>query len=143
MVRVVRYVTGADLGKAINPFSCEQQLRGGAIGGLGQALLEEMVYQEGLLINPNFFDYNLSRFLDMPDQIIPVVVERHHPEGPFGAKGVAETSIIPVPPAIANAIEDAVGVRIKEMPITPEKVLKALQQKETEKPQKVAASSTS
>ena len=143
MVRVVRYVTGADLGKAINPFSCEQQLRGGAIGGLGQALLEEMVYQEGLLINPNFFDYNLPRFLDMPDQIIPVVVERHHPEGPFGAKGVAETSIIPVPPAIANAIEDAVGVRIKEMPITPEKVLKALQQKETEKPQKVAASSTS
>ena len=139
MVRVLRLVLGTDAGKALNPLSCDQQVRGGAINGLGQALGEEMVYQDGLLINPNFFDYNLPRFVEMPEEIVSVIVERRHPEGPFGAKGVAETSIIPVPPAIANAIEDAVGVRIKDLPITPERVLEALREKEKAEPEKVGA----
>ncbi len=143
MVRLVRYATAADVGKAINPFGCKQQLEGASITGIGQALLEQMVYQDGLVINPNFLDYNLPRFLDMPDEIIPILVERPHPEGPYGAKGVGETALIPVAPAIANAIEDAVGVRICEMPITPEKVLQALQKKEMEKHEEVVASHTS
>ena len=130
LVRVLHYVAGADVGKALNPLACQQQLRGAAITGLGQALLEELVYEEGLLINPNFFDYNLPRFLDLPEKMTTVIVERPNPKGPYGAKGVGETGLIPVAPAIANAIEDALGVRIKELPITPEKVFQALQEKE-------------
>ena len=128
-VRVVRYATAADVGKALNPLFCQQQLRGGAITGIGLALMEQLVYQEGLLINPNFLDYNLPRFLDIPEEIIPILVERPHPEGPFGAKGLGETALIPAPPAIANAIEDAVGVRITDLPITPEKVFLAMERK--------------
>lgn len=132
----------ADVGKAINPLACEQQLRGAVITGIGQALMEEMVYQEGLLINPNFLDYNLPRFLDVPEEIIPILVERPHPEGPYGAKGVGESGIIPTAPAIANAIEDAVGVRIKELPITPEKVLSALQEKAARQPEATLTQTT-
>jgi len=134
-VRVVRYAAAADVGKALNPLLCQQQLRGGAITGIGLALMEQLVYQGGLLINPNFLDYNLPRFLDVPGEIIPILVERPHPEGPYGAKGLGESALIPAPPAIANAIEDAVGVRIKDLPITPEKVFLALQQKREEKAQ--------
>lgn len=132
IVHLIRYVTAADVGKALNPLACRQQLEGAAITGLGQALTEEMVYQEGLLINPNFLDYNLPRFLDVPESIVTILVESPHPDGPYGAKGLGETGLIPVAPAIANAVEDAVGVRVKDMPITPEKVLHLLRQKEVE-----------
>lgn len=137
MVRVLRYATAVDVGRALNPLSCRQQLEGAAITGIGQALLEQMVYQDGLLINPNFIDYNLPRFLDVPEEIITVLVERPHPDGPFGAKGVGETALIPVAPAIANAVEDAAGVRVKDLPITPEKVLTLLQQKPVAAPDSV------
>jgi len=126
LVRVLRYAAVVDVGKPINPVHCEQQLRGAAIFGIGQALLEQMVYQDGLLINPNFLDYNLPRFLDVPKELIAVLVEHPHAEGPHGAKGIGETAIIPVAPAIANAVEDAVGARVNELPITPERVLRAL-----------------
>ncbi len=142
-VRVVRYAIAADVGKALNPLFCEQQLRGGTITGIGLALMEQLVYQGGLLINPNFLDYNLPRFLDVPEEIIPILVERAHPEGPFGAKGLGETALIPAAPAIANAVEDAVGVRITELPITPERVLSALQQKQEEKVKKSTLSRVS
>lgn len=135
MVRVLRYATAADVGKALNPLGCRQQLEGAAIMGIGQALLEQIVYQDGLVINPNFLDYNLPRFLDVPEQIIAILVERPHPDGPFGAKGLGETGLIPVAPAIANAIEDAVGVRVKDLPITSEKVLKLLQEKRRATPE--------
>jgi len=131
-VRVVRYATAADVGKALNPLFCRQQLRGGAITGIGLALMEQLVYQDGLLINPNFLDYNLPRFLDIPEEIIPILIEKPHAEGPFGAKGLGETALIPAPPAIANAIEDAVGVRITDLPITPERVFLAIQRKREE-----------
>lgn len=132
-VRLLRYATAADVGKALNPFFCEQQLRGGAITGIGQALTEELVYKDGLLINPNFLDYNLPRFLDIPKEIITILVERPHPTGPYGAKGLGETALVPAPPAIANAIEDAIGVRITDLPITPEKVFMALKRRKDEK----------
>jgi carbon-monoxide dehydrogenase large subunit len=128
-VRVLQYVTAADVGRALNPTACRQQLEGAAITGIGQALLEELVYQDGLLINPNFLDYNLPRFLDIPEKIVSILVEKPHPDGPFGAKGLGETGLIPAAPAIANAIEDAVGVRVKDLPITSEKVLTLLQEK--------------
>ena len=141
-MRVLQYVAGADVGKALNPLACQGQLRGAAITGLGQALLEELVYEEGLLINPNFFDYNLPRFLDLPEKMTTVIVERPNPNGPYGAKGVGETGLIPVAPAIANAIQDALGVRITELPITPEKVFQALQEKEARESQEVTVSRT-
>jgi CO/xanthine dehydrogenase Mo-binding subunit len=125
-VRVVRYAAAADVGKALNPLFCRQQLRGGAITGIGLALMEQLVYQDGLLINPNFLDYNLPRFLDIPEEIIPILVENPHPEGPYGAKGLGETALIPAPPAIANAIADAVGARVTDLPITPERVFLAM-----------------
>ena len=128
-VRLLRYATAADVGKALNPFFCQQQLRGGAITGIGLALTEQLVYQDGLLINPNFLDYNLPRFLDIPDEIIPILIENPHPDGPYGAKGLGETALIPAPPAIANAVADAVGARIKDLPVTPERVFLAMQRR--------------
>jgi len=143
MVSLLRYVIAADVGKALNPLACEQQLRGATITGVGQALLEELVYQEGLPINPNFLDYNLPRFLDLPGKIETILVERPNPVGPYGAKGCGETALIPVSPAIANAVMDAVGVRIQDLPITPEKVFNALQKKEDSSPEIVDNSVTS
>ena len=143
VVRLLRYVKAADVGKALNPLACEQQLRGATIMGVGQALLEELVYQEGLPINPNFLDYNLPRFLDLPEKIETILVERPNPVGPYGAKGCGETALIPVSPAIANAVMDAVGVRIQDLPITPEKVFNALQKKEAQKPEEEGTSVTS
>ena len=128
-VRLMRYATAADVGKALNPFFCRQQLRGGAITGIGLALMEQLVYQDGQLINPNFLDYNLPRFLDIPEEIIPILVENPHPDGPYGAKGLGETALIPAPPAIANAIADAVGARVTDLPITPERVYVAMRGK--------------
>ena len=111
-----------DVGRVITPLGCQQQLVGGAITGLGQALFEEMVFDNGVLVNPNLVDYVLPALGDMPDVITPITVEVPHKNGPFGAKGIGETSLIPVAPSIANAVDDAVGVRIKDLPVTAEKI---------------------
>jgi xanthine dehydrogenase molybdenum-binding subunit len=97
--------------------------------GLGYALSENMVYQNGKIMNPNFLDYKLLTAKDIPP-IEAVIIETDEKNGPFGAKGIGEPGLVPTAPAIANAIYDAVGVRIKDLPITPEKVLKALKEKE-------------
>lgn len=131
-VKILKYVSATDVGKAINPLACVQQINGGAITGVGQTLMEKLVYENGQLINPNFIDYNLPRFLDVPEEMVSILVEIPHEDGPFGAKGVGETALIPVPPAVANAVADAVGVRIKDLPITPEKILAALGEKKRE-----------
>lgn len=96
--------------------------------GLGYGLYEELVLEKGRLLNPNFADYALPTALDMPP-VDTLIVETVDPEGPFGAKGMAEPANNPTAPAIANAVYDAVGVRIKDLPITAEKVLKALKEK--------------
>lgn len=127
-LRLIKYATAVDVGKAINPLGCRQQLEGAAITGMGQALFEEIVFDNGQLINPNFVDYVLPSLGDMPESIEPILVEIPHAEGPFGAKGIGETALIPVAPAIANAIFDAVGVRIKDLPIKAEKIFLALEQ---------------
>jgi CO/xanthine dehydrogenase Mo-binding subunit len=126
---LVNYVTAVDVGKAINPLGCRQQLAGAAITGIGQALFEEIAYDNGQMINPNLVDYVLPSLGDMPLAIDTISVEVPDPNGPFGAKGIGESALIPVAPAIANAVFDAVGVRIKDLPIKAEKIFLALEQK--------------
>lgn len=125
-VTVLRYAVAQDVGFAINPKSVEGQMQGGAAQGLGIALSEEMVYDErGRLLNPNLLDYRLPTTRDVPP-IEAIIVEVPSEEGPYGARIVGEPSIVPGPAAVANAVADAVGARIFEVPITPERVLRAL-----------------
>ena len=124
--KVLQLYSVGDTGTAINPRHCEQQLLGAAIMHLGLTLFEEMVFDEGQLVNGSLLDYQIATFGDMPEFFRPIVVEVPHESGPFGAKGAGETGALTVAPAIANAIEDAVGVRVRDLPITPEKILRAL-----------------
>ncbi|MFQ5804283.1 MAG: xanthine dehydrogenase family protein molybdopterin-binding subunit [Candidatus Methylomirabilales bacterium] len=128
-VEVLRIAAAHDCGKAINPMLLEGQIEGGVCMGLGYGLLEEMVLEGGEVKNPQFTDYILPTALDMPE-IEVAIVEEPAPRGPFGAKGIAEASPLPTAPAIINAIQDAVGVRIRELPATPEKILAALKAKQ-------------
>jgi len=126
--KLIKYATAVDVGKALNPLGCRQQLAGAAITGIGQAMFEEIAYDNGQLINPNLVDYVLPALGDMPAVIDPICVEVPDRNGPFGAKGIGESALIPVAPAIANAIYDAVGVRIKDLPIKAEKIFLALEE---------------
>jgi CO/xanthine dehydrogenase Mo-binding subunit len=127
--KLIKYAAAVDVGKALNPLGCRQQLNGAAITGIGQAMFEEIAYDNGQLINPNLVDYVLPSLGDMPGMIDPICVEVPDRNGPFGAKGIGESALIPVAPAIANAIYDAVGVRIKDLPIKAEKIYFELEQK--------------
>jgi CO/xanthine dehydrogenase Mo-binding subunit len=127
--KLVKYAAAVDVGKALNPLGCRQQLAGAAITGIGQAMFEEIAYDNGQLINPNLVDYVLPSLGDMPPIIDSICVEVPDRNGPFGAKGIGESALIPVAPAIANAIYDAVGVRIKDLPIKAEKIYLSLQQR--------------
>jgi len=131
-VRVLQLYSVGDTGTAINPRHCEQQLLGAAVMHLGLTLFEEMVFDEGQLVNGSLLDYQIAGIKDMPQSFRPIVVEVPHESGPFGAKGAGETGALTVAPAVANAIEDAVGVRIRDLPITPEKILRALAEKSGE-----------
>jgi 4-hydroxybenzoyl-CoA reductase alpha subunit len=129
MVEVTDFFGAHDIGRALNPSAAEGQYEGGIQMGLGYALSEELVYnQRGLILNPSFLDYGLLTAMDMP-KIEISLVETVDTKGPYGAKEAGEGSAIPTAAAIANAIYNAVGVRIKDLPITPEKILEALQQK--------------
>jgi len=125
-ISVHRYVSLSDPGRAINPAGVEGQDLGGAMQGLGPALFEGMVYDEGQLVNGSMIDYRLPLFSDLPESFDAVIVEGGGGPGPHGAKGVAEGSIIPVAPAIANALFAATGARVKDLPLTPERVWRAL-----------------
>ena len=124
--KLIKYASAVDVGKALNPLGCRQQLNGAAITGMGQAMFEEIAYDNGQLINANFVDYVLPSLGDMPPVIDAIAVEVPDRNGPFGAKGIGESALIPVAPAIANAIYDAVGVRIKDLPIKAAKIYLAL-----------------
>ncbi|MCK6623826.1 MAG: xanthine dehydrogenase family protein molybdopterin-binding subunit [Anaerolineae bacterium] len=128
IVRVLRLACANDVGRAINPLAVEGQIEGGAQMGLGYALSEELIVREGQVLNPDFRLYRLFTAADMP-QIETCLIETDDPQGPFGAKGVGEMGGTPTAAAIANAIYDAVGVRLTELPMTPERVLAALDQK--------------
>lgn len=129
-IDLLNMVSLGDVGKAINPFQVHQQLYGAAIMQIGQALFEECKYDHGQMINASMADYKVPTFKDLPAQSETIIVEDPHPEGPFGAKGVGETASFGVQPAIANALHDALGVRIKDMPLTPERVLTAIKEAE-------------
>jgi xanthine dehydrogenase molybdenum-binding subunit len=127
-VKILKYIAAHDVGKAINPMLLEGQVYGGAAMGVGYALTERLILQDGKVMNSNFLDYKMLTAKDVPN-IEPVVIETNDPFGPYGAKGIGEPGLVPTAPAIANAIYDAVGVRIRELPITPERVLAALKGK--------------
>jgi CO/xanthine dehydrogenase Mo-binding subunit len=125
-VTVLAYTIAQDVGFAINPLSVEGQMQGGASQGLGIALSEEMEYDaEGRLLNGNLLDYRLPTSRDLPS-IEAIIVEVPSEDGPYGARIVGEPSIVPGGAAIANAIEDAIGVRVTELPITAERILRAM-----------------
>ncbi len=125
-VKLTEYVAVQDVGKAINPMAVEGQIQGGVTQSIGYGLLEEMMYDEyGRLRNPSLLDYRQPTAVDVPD-IDAVLVEVPSPDGPHGARGVGEPSIIPAPAAIANAIAAATGVRLYETPMNPERVWRAL-----------------
>lgn len=125
-ITLLSYAVAQDAGFAINPLSVAGQMQGGASQGLGIALCEEMLYDgEGRLLNPNLLDYRLPTTRDLPP-IETIIVEVPSEEGPYGARIVGEPSIVAGAAAISNAIEDAIGVRVTEAPITPERLLRAL-----------------
>ncbi len=128
-VSIINYVAAHDVGKALNPMLLEGQISGGGLMGLGYALSEKMIYKNGKLMNANYLDYKMLTARDVP-RMETVIVETDEKDGPFGAKGIGEPGLVPTAAAIANAVYDAVGVRIRDLPITPEKVLAALKAKE-------------
>ncbi len=121
-----------DCGRALNPVSVEGQIIGSVWMGMGQALTEEMVWKDGMLMNPGLLEYRSPSSIESP-AVEPIIVESIDPEGPFGAKECSEGSLAATIPAIANAIYDAVGVRLHESPFTPERVLAALRGKRNSK----------
>lgn len=127
-VTVLRYAAAHDVGHAINPPGIVGQIDGGVVQGLGMAMMEEIGYIDGHVQNGNLTDYKIPTFADAPE-IEAIVVEHPNAEGPLGAKGVGEAPVIAPPATIANAVEAAVGVRIADLPITPEKVLRAMDQR--------------
>ncbi|GAA4835220.1 hypothetical protein GCM10023201_24580 [Actinomycetospora corticicola] len=124
-VHVVDYLAAHDVGRAINPTAVEGQILGGAVMGLGAALGEELVREGGRVVPTGYLHYALPRSADVP-RVRAHVVDNHEAAGPYGAKSVGEMSIVPPGAAVANAVADAVGVRVRDLPITPDKVLTAL-----------------
>ena len=126
-VAVRRAWCAHDVGRAINPSSCESQIQGGFVQGLGYALTESMQWNaEGWLTTVTLADYKIPGMLDAPPEIHPIVLEDPDPSHPVGAKGIGEPSLVGVAPAIANAVANAVGARVRTLPMTPERVLDAL-----------------
>jgi CO/xanthine dehydrogenase Mo-binding subunit len=117
-----------DCGRALNPVSVEGQVIGSVWMGLGQALQEEMVWKDGLLMNPGLLEYKSPSAVESPE-VISYIVESVDPEGPFGAKEASEGSLAACIPAISNAIFDAIGVRLREAPFTPDRVLAAIKER--------------
>jgi CO/xanthine dehydrogenase Mo-binding subunit len=130
-VQVLKLIACFDVGRAINPLSAEGQLEGGAIYGMGYGITEEVILDKGVTMTPSFSEYLLPTSMDVPD-VQTILIESGDGVGPFGAKGVGEPSVCSVAPAIANAVYDAIGVRIFDLPITPEKIVRALEGKSRE-----------
>jgi CO/xanthine dehydrogenase Mo-binding subunit len=128
-ITLIKYVSLADVGQAIHPVLCEGQDEGGVMNALGHSLLEEMLYRDGQLLNPNLVDYRVPTFSDLPMGFETILVENHNGPGPFGAKGTGEGGLLPVAPAIGNALYRATGVRLYHLPLTPERIWQALQRK--------------
>jgi CO/xanthine dehydrogenase Mo-binding subunit len=124
-VKLLSLTAAHDLGKTLNPLLAEGQVHGAVAQGIGFALTEEMRIKEGRVTNPNFKQYRVPKARDIPP-IQTLFIESDDPNGPYGAKGLAEPALTPIAPAIANAIYHATGIRVMELPITPEKIKAAL-----------------
>lgn len=131
-IHLIRYVSLADVGTAIHPILCEGQDEGGVMNAIGHTMLEEMVYQNGQLLNPNLIDYRVPTFANLPEDFETVLVESHNGPGPFGAKGTGEGGLLPVAAAIGNAVYHATGVRFYDLPLTPERVWRRLHDAQTQ-----------
>jgi CO/xanthine dehydrogenase Mo-binding subunit len=131
-VHVKKYVTAADAGKALHPLQCEGQDEGSAMMGFGHTLYESYQYDGGQIINSTLVDYKVPAFDDVPDEFESILIEDANGPGPYGAKGLGEGGIIPVAPAVANAIAWSTGARIKELPLTPERVWRAMKEVQKE-----------
>jgi len=129
-VQILRYTVAQDVGTAIHPSYVEGQMQGGAVQGIGWALNEEYWYDgEGVMRNATFLDYRMPTCYDVP-MIETIIVEVPDPNHPYGVRGVGEVPICPPPAAIANAIHQAVGVRVRRLPISPPRLVEAIQDSE-------------
>ncbi|MCC8981647.1 xanthine dehydrogenase family protein molybdopterin-binding subunit [Bradyrhizobium acaciae] len=128
-IRVPRYASAADVGRVINRVAAEGQDEGAAVMGLGHALYEALEFEDGQPVNATPIDYSIPRITDVPPSFDTILVENGDGPGPGGAKGMGEGAILPVAPAIANALFAAYGIRITDLPMTPEKVWRALQKR--------------
>jgi xanthine dehydrogenase molybdenum-binding subunit len=128
-VKIIRMAASHDVGRVLNPQTLKGQIYGALAQGIGYTLYEKVQAHEGRILNPNFRDYKIPSIAEMDFPIELEFIETNDSLGPFGAKGVGEPGLVPTAPAIANAIYNAVGIRIRDLPITPEKVLAALQKK--------------
>jgi CO/xanthine dehydrogenase Mo-binding subunit len=131
-IQVLKLISSFDVGRAINRLSAEGQIEGGAIYGMGYALTEEVMLKEGVTVTPSFSEYLLPTSMDLPE-LETILIESGDGVGPFGAKGIGEPSVCSIAPAICNAVSDAIGVRIYDLPLTPEKILKAIKGKKARK----------
>ncbi|MDA1001692.1 MAG: molybdopterin-dependent oxidoreductase, partial [bacterium] len=129
-VKITKLAIVGDAGRAINPRHCVEQLEGAAIMTLGFTLFEEMRLEDGRLVNGSFLEYPLPAFRDVPADLRAVPVEYPVETGPYGARGIGESGTLSFIPAVLNAIHDAAGIWLGEVPVTPEKVLRALREKE-------------
>jgi xanthine dehydrogenase molybdenum-binding subunit len=125
-IEILRFVAAHDVGRALNPLLLEGQIYGGVMQGVGYALHEEMILEKGRILNPDLLDYKIPTMLDGDFPLEVVIIETHDAHGPFGAKGIGEIGIIPVAPAIANAVAAATGTRLRQLPLNCEKVLAGL-----------------
>ncbi len=128
-IEILRVAAAFDVGKAINPDQVRAQMEGGVVQGASSALFEALLYKDGQPLNPSFVDYRIATSVDMPGQIIPIIVEVPQDDGPWGARGIGEHAMVPTMPAIANAIYNAVGIRLPSPPLSAEKIFLAMQEK--------------
>jgi carbon-monoxide dehydrogenase large subunit len=131
-VDVVRFVAAHDCGKALNPHTCKQQVEGAIVMGLGHALREELIYENGIPRNPNMVDFKVPTVRDFPVEADIVFVDAPHPEGPYGAKGVGETALTATCAAIGTAVSNAVGHGFRQVPIKAEQILEAIKMQMTQ-----------
>ena len=127
-ISVSDFTIASDCGRLLNVLTSEGQIEGGAVQGMGQTIYEDFIMDKGKTLNPTFLDYKMPLAADIP-KIKLIDVETNDPDGPFGAKETSEGSIVSAPPAIVSAIHDATGIWFTELPITPEKIVKALKER--------------
>ncbi len=127
VIKLVRVASAHDVGRAINPLAVTSQIEGGIMMGLGYALSECLLFDDGKITNTSFADYKIPTMRDIP-AATPIIVEKNYDSEPYGAKGVGEMSVFGIAPAVANAIARITGVRIKDLPMSAEKLREQLKQ---------------